>query len=78
MSASNTALRLRRLRLAGLLGVSTQAAAAGGTGSNCPVQRDACGDHHRGTGRFLARKPARYAAGHGKVHLRRLRCRALQ
>jgi len=42
-----------------------------------PVQMEVSGYHHNVAGKFLALKPAIYAAGNGKVHFRQFRYRAL-
>jgi xylan 1,4-beta-xylosidase len=42
-----------------------------------PVQMEVSGYHHNVAGKFLALKPAIYAAGNGKVHFRHFRYRAL-
>ncbi|GHH58902.1 family 43 glycosylhydrolase [[Pseudomonas] boreopolis] len=42
-----------------------------------PVQMEVSGYHHNVAGKFLALKPALYAAGNGKVHFRHFRYRAL-
>ncbi len=42
-----------------------------------PVQMEVSGYHHNVVGKFLALKPAIYAAGTGKVHFRHFRYRAL-
>ncbi|WP_369935443.1 family 43 glycosylhydrolase [Xanthomonas tesorieronis] len=43
-----------------------------------PVRMEVSGYHHNVAGKFLALKPALYAAGNGKVHFRQFRYRALE
>ena len=49
----------------------------GRTWQKYPVQMEVSGYHHNVAGKFLALKPAIYAAGNGKVHFRQFRYRAL-
>lgn len=49
----------------------------GNTWQKYPVQMEVSGYHHNVAGKFLALKPAIYAAGNGKVHFRQFRYRAL-
>lgn len=49
----------------------------GETWTKYPVQMEISGYHHNVAGRFLAVKPAIYAAGEGRVHFRDFRYRAL-
>ncbi len=50
----------------------------GSTWTQYPVQMEVSGYHHNVAGKFLALKPALYAAGNGKVHFRHFRYRALE
>jgi xylan 1,4-beta-xylosidase len=50
----------------------------GSTWTKYPVQMEVSGYHHNVAGKFLALKPALYAAGNGKVHFRNFRYRALE
>jgi len=49
----------------------------GKTWQKYPVQMEVSGYHHNVAGKFLALKPALYAAGQGKVEFRNFRYRAL-
>ncbi|MCD7098556.1 family 43 glycosylhydrolase [Stenotrophomonas sp. MMGLT7] len=49
----------------------------GETWEKYPVQMEVSGYHHNVAGRFLALRPALYAAGDGRVHFRRFRYQAL-
>ena len=49
----------------------------GTTWTKYPVQMEVSGYHHNVAGKFLALKPALYAAGQGQVEFRNFRYRAL-
>ena len=57
--------------------VTIHSSTDGKTWQKYPVQMEVSGYHHNVAGKFLALKPALYAAGDGKVHFRQFRYRAL-
>jgi beta-xylosidase len=57
--------------------VTIHSSADGQTWQKYPVQMEVSGYHHNVAGKFLALKPALYAAGNGAVTFRSFRYRAL-
>lgn len=57
--------------------VTLHSSSDGRTWQKYPVQMEVSGYHHNVAGKFLALKPALYAAGEGKVRFRHFRYRAL-
>ncbi|TWR10195.1 family 43 glycosylhydrolase [Xanthomonas vasicola] len=57
--------------------VTIHSSSDGKTWTKYPVQMEVSGYHHNVAGKFLALKPALYAAGTGQVEFRNFRYRAL-
>ncbi|KOB47206.1 xylosidase, partial [Xanthomonas arboricola] len=57
--------------------VTIHSSTDGTTWTKYPVQMEVSGYHHNVAGKFLALKPALYAAGQGQVEFRNFRYRAL-